>query len=163
MLEGKPRLEARSSTILKAHLRDGGGNREACLLDISSRGFMASAQPSPLRGAYIELIVGRHSLVGQVQWSEARRFGVRLRERIDVIAVLGNEAGPTILREAQAARGRPSTAAQLAFSRHFARGFTMGILIAAAVAGAYIAMQAVHQSFKPLDTVKAALASTTFR
>ena len=159
----KQRIEERSRAILKARLRGDCFDGEACLLDISSRGLMASADPPPLRGAYIELIVGRHSLVGQVQWSEAKRFGVRLRERIDVMAVLGNEAGPTILKQAQAARGRPSLATQLAFSRHVARGFVMGMLLAVSAAGALTIMQVVRQRLSSLNTVETTLAGTAIR
>lgn len=153
----RPRIEDRAHAIMKAALRDGGATRPATLLDISSRGLMASAVPPPVRGTMIELVVGRHSLVGQVQWAEERHFGVKLRERIDVLAVLGDEAGPTVLKAAQVARGRPSTASRLAFSRHFARGFTYGILISVAVGGASLAAQIVHQSLAPLARVEKVL------
>ena len=163
MATGDNRIEERINANLLARLRGGGSDRDVSLLDLSSRGFMASASPSPPRGAIVELIVGRHSLVGQVQWSGERRFGVRLRDRIDVIAVLGNEAGPTVLKRAQVARGRPSVAAQLAFSRHVARGFVMGILISVAVLCAIVAFQAVRQSLAPLEEAGSSLANVPVR
>jgi len=158
MSAGKPRIEDRSQAILQARLRGGGAEREACLLDLSSRGFMAIADPPPPRGSYIELIVGRHSLVGQVQWSEERRFGVRLRERVDTQVVLGNEAGPAALKAAKAIKSRPSLEARLAFSRHFARGFTYGILAAVAGVVATTMASAVSTSLAPLAKVTGALA-----
>jgi hypothetical protein len=148
----------RTRTMLRATLRDGSVERDACVLDLSHRGLMATATPAPRRGAYIQLIVGRHALDGQVQWSEGRRFGVRLRQRIDVLAVLGNEAGPTLLKAAQQARGRPSFEARAAYARHVAQGFTYGIFIAVAAAGAGLAGQLVHDGLSaPFAKVEAAL------
>lgn len=153
----KPRVEKRTRLMVRAMLRDDGPEREACLLDLSSRGLMASVNQAPRRGTFVELTVGRHSLVGQVQWSEGRRFGMRLRERIDVLAVIGNEAGPTALALAQKARGRPSREATFAYSRHVAQGFTYGILIAGAAMGAALAAQLVTKSLAPLQAVSVAL------
>ncbi len=158
MSADKPRIEDRSQAILQARLRGGGAEREACLLDLSSRGFMALADPAPPRGTFVELLVGRHSLVGQVQWSEERRFGVKLREQIDSLAVLGNEAGPTALKVAKIARNKPSVQARLAFSQHFARGFTYGILAAVAAVAATTMASAVTASLAPLTKVTSALA-----
>ncbi len=150
--------EDRTRTMLRATLRDGGAERDACVLDLSHRGLMATATPAPKRGAYITLKVGRHELDGQVQWSEGRRFGLRLRERIDVLAVLGNEAGPTLLKAAQAARGKPSFEARAAYARHVAQGFTYGIFISVAAAGAGLAGQLVFQSLNsPFVQIEAAL------
>lgn len=143
--------------MIRAMLRDGGAEREACLLDLSSRGLMASVSETPKRGTFVELTVGRHSLVGQVQWSEGRRFGMKLRERIDVLAVIGNEAGPTALEAARKARGRPSPEATFAYSRHVAQGFAYGVLIAGVATGAVLAAQLVTRSLAPLHAVSAAL------
>ncbi len=151
------RKEDRTTAILRARLRDGGPEREASVLDLSSRGLMAAAQPPPRRGTFVDMQVGRHTLVGQVQWIEGNRFGVRLRERIDVLAVIGNEAGPVALDAARAARGRPSTAARLAYSRQVARGFTFGMLLAGIVAGAFFASSMVSRSLAPLEVVSSAL------
>ena len=158
MSDGKPRIEDRSQAILQARLRGGGAEREACLLDLSSRGFMALADPAPPRGSYIELVVGRHSLVGQVQWSEERRFGVRLREPIDAQVVLGNEAAPATAKAKNVAKNKPSIEARLAFSRHFARGFTYGILAAVVGVAATTMASAVSTSLAPLAKVTGALA-----
>ncbi len=151
------RVEERTTAILLARLRDGRPEREAAVFDLSSRGLMAAAQPPPRRGAIIELNVGRHSLVGQVQWCEGSRFGVRLRERIDVLTVIGNEAGPAALKAVRLARGKPSFAARLAWSRHVARGFTYGILVAVAVSAASVGAELVSRSLAPLGAVGAAL------
>jgi hypothetical protein len=124
---------------------------------------MATAEPAPERGTIVEVVVGRHSLVGQVQWAENRRFGVRLRERIDVITVLGNEAGPTALKIARAQRGKPSAAARLAFTKQLARGFIFGLGIAAAAGAAMAAAQVVKESLAPLNQVSGVLEAQTLR
>ena len=82
---------------------------------------------------------------------------MKLREKIDVLAVIGNEAGPTALEAARKARGRPSPEATFAYSRHVAQGFTYGILIAVAVSGAVMAAQLVTRELAPLAAVSAAL------
>jgi hypothetical protein len=157
MMTEKARFEDRTRLMIRAMLRDGGPEREACLLDLSSGGLMATVSEAPRRGTFAEVIVGRHSLVGQVQWSEGRRFGMKLREKIDVLAVIGNEAGPTALAAARKARGRPSPEATFAYSRHVAQGFTFGILIAGVATGAVLAAQLVTRSLAPLAAVSAAL------
>lgn len=150
--------EDRTRTMLRATLRDDRAERDACVLDLSHRGLMATATPAPKRGAYIQITIGRHQIDGQVQWSEGRRFGMRLRERIDVIAVLGNEAGPTLLKAAQKARGKPSFEARAAFARQVAQGFTFGIFIAVAGAGAGAAGRLVYHSLSvPFDQIEQVL------
>ncbi|MEO7247180.1 MAG: PilZ domain-containing protein [Novosphingobium sp.] len=155
MASERPRAEGRSNAMMTAILRGGGPEREACLLDLSSRGLMALADPPPPRGSFIELVVAGHSLVGQVQWSEDRRFGVRLRERIEVQAVMGNL--PRALLPSVATK-TPCIAAKLAFWRHVARGFTYGILAAAGAMGASLAAQTVGDSLSSLTKVSAMLA-----
>jgi hypothetical protein len=158
MAEEEHRAGDRTRTMMRATLRDSGAERDACVLDLSHRGFMATATPAPRRGSYVELTVGQHVLDGQVQWSEGRRFGVRLRERIDVIAVLGNEAGPTLLKAAQKARGRASFEARAAYARHVGQGFTYGILLAVAGAGAGAGAKLVHNSLSaPFEIIEKAL------
>lgn len=150
--------EDRTRTMLRATLREGHAEREACVLDLSHRGLMATSTPAPRRGVYITLTIGRHEIDGQVQWSEGRRFGVRLRERVDVLAVLGNEAGPTLLAAAEKARGRASPEARAAYARHVAHGFSYGVFIAVAAAVAGLGGQLVFQSLNaPLVKIEVAL------
>lgn len=151
------RIEDRTTAILRALLRDGGPERDAAVLDLSSRGLMASAKPPPRRGTFVELIVGRHSLVGQVKWSLGNRFGVRLRERIDVLAVIGNETGPVALKAAQRARAKPTAAARFAFSRQAGRVLTFALLIAAALGAAVIVAGMVSRSLSSFDVISSTL------
>lgn len=151
------RTDGRQSAILKARLRGGGAEREACVLDLSARGLMASADVPPRRGTIVELVIGCNALVGHVQWSEERRFGVRLRDKIDVQAVLNNLPASNAKTASRGTGARPSAAATFAFSRHVARGFTYGILIAVAAVAATTAARAVGAALQPLSQVGSAL------
>jgi hypothetical protein len=68
-------------------MRDSLGAREICVIDISTRGMLATAARPPKRGDFIELTIGLNKLAGQVAWASERRFGVSLRERVSVAAV----------------------------------------------------------------------------
>jgi hypothetical protein len=60
-------------------------------LDISTRGLLAITARPPTRGEFVELIVGGQMLVGQVKWAGERRFGIVLRERISVAALVSGD------------------------------------------------------------------------
>lgn len=156
MTQGR-RIEDRTRASLRGMLRDERGERAVLIADLSSRGLMALASPGPPRGTVVEIRIGRHVLVGQVQWSEGARFGMRFGERIDVIAVIGNEAGPAGLEAARKARGRPSAVARYAYAQHVGRGFGYGVALAAAVCAAVVAAQLVAEALAPLARVEAAL------
>jgi hypothetical protein len=68
-------------------MRDSLAEREICVIDISTRGLLATAARPPKRGEFIELTIGCNKLAGQVAWSSQHRFGVSLRERVSVAAV----------------------------------------------------------------------------
>lgn len=76
--------------MLRATMRDSREEREVCLIDISTRGLLATTARPPENGAIIELRVGRYALVGQVRWSSERRFGVVLRDRVIVADLIEN-------------------------------------------------------------------------
>ena len=76
LLNQTPRIEDRTKVMIRARLRGPNGECDACVLDISSRGLAASTTTPPARGEFVELLVGRSRLVGQVRWTGQRRFGV---------------------------------------------------------------------------------------
>ena len=80
--------------MLKARLRSDGAECDACIVDISTRGLAVSASAPPARGKYVELVVGKKRLVGQVRWCSQHRFGVALSERVSVMSVIANDDGP---------------------------------------------------------------------
>ena len=86
--------ENRTTLMMRARLRDCGGDRDAQIQDASSRGLLMSAAQAPSRGEIVEVFVGSTVLVGQVRWNRGNRFGVVLQDRIDVAAL--QRGGPAV-------------------------------------------------------------------
>jgi hypothetical protein len=101
-----PRAEERTGVMVRATLRDGGGAREACVLDVSTRGLLLTTARPPARGEFVEIAIGDSRLAGQVKWSAKRRFGIALRDRVSVIAFLEGGQGPLGLTSGQGAAHR---------------------------------------------------------
>lgn len=76
--------------MVRATMRDSREERDVCLIDISTRGLLATTARPPSNGEIVELRVGRTALVGQVRWSSERRFGVVLRDRVIVADLIEN-------------------------------------------------------------------------
>jgi len=104
----QPRCETRTPVVLPARLRAGGPESAVMLLDVSSRGMLAACGAPPPRGAFVELLAEGRSFVGQVQWSAAGRFGLVLRDRLDVAGLLRGDAAPLAERAAAPAVAAPS-------------------------------------------------------
>ena len=77
--------------MLRARLRGAGPEREACIVDVSSGGLAATVDKPPRAGSHVELVVGDIVLIGQVKWSNVRRFGMEFRERISVDGLVEGE------------------------------------------------------------------------
>ena len=115
MLAGeRKRVEQRTRATVRAHMRDSLGSREICVIDISTRGMLATAARPPKRGDFIELTIGMNKLAGQVAWASERRFGVTLRERVSVSAVAeGGRRKIELPRSVGVARRRTSVVTAL--------------------------------------------------
>ena len=101
---GKPRVEDRVSAKLSAPMRDSIGERIIKILDVSSRGLLATAEQPPRRGDFVELRIGNTWLAGHVRWVGGQRFGLSLQERINTANVIaGAQAGIRVRRRAAAA------------------------------------------------------------
>ncbi len=110
----RARVELRTRATVRAQIRDSQGSREICVIDISTRGMLATAARPPVRGDFIELTIGANKLAGQVAWSSERRFGVTLRERVSVSAVAeGGKRKIELERSLGVARRRTGTIAGL--------------------------------------------------
>lgn len=158
----KPRREARRKVLLRARLRVAGPERDACLLDLSSRGLLATTAEAPERGQYVEIRVCGQSLVGHVEWANGRRFGVTLRERIDVEALIEGR-GEAAVRPLPAPRrqSRPAAAPAFGAIRQVGRRLEFGVLAAAGCAAALMAMQAVGGTLSPLQAARDAMGGST--
>ena len=142
--------------MIRAKLRETGRECEACILDVSSRGLCATAADPPRHGSFVELMVGPNCLVGQVKWSGERRFGVQLRERISVIALVSGEGS---LKPVAARGGAASLSVtrDALGARREGRWLQYGVLLAAALAAAGVLGVYANRALAHLDTVNQAL------
>ena len=90
MLAGgeQSRIETRQTAMLQAKMRDSQSTRPVRVGDLSPKGMLVVSERPPSRGEFVDITIGGHHLAGQVRWVQGRRFGLRMRERIDVQAIL---------------------------------------------------------------------------
>lgn len=81
------RFEERANVILTATVVDSRGSRPARISDLSSRGLLGNMDAPPQLGEFIDIRFPAGEVAGQVRWVNGRKFGVRLRERIDVDSI----------------------------------------------------------------------------
>lgn len=154
-----PRREARTKVLIRSRLRGAGAERDASILDLSTGGLLATCLEPPERGAIIELVANGHPLTGQVRWSNGRRFGMSLRERISVVALVANDGGSIRLAETAAGRHAPSqvAAALSAEAASVGRFSTFVMWALAALVAAMLLGRALHSALAPLEEVSAAM------
>ncbi|PEQ11492.1 hypothetical protein B2G71_16815 [Novosphingobium sp. PC22D] len=163
MAKEPDRTEPRIKAGITAHLRHSGGEGDARVLDVSSRGMLAMMSDPPPRGEYVELTVGRHSLVGYIQWSDRKRFGVRFRERISVSALISGGAGPLELSKSRAAtmrRGGLLTALAMD-AQSLGRFAQFAFLVLVVGAVGYLVASFAGEGLASLEEAKSALAASS--
>lgn len=84
----QPRSEERETVMLRAQVVDSRGTHEARISDLSPRGLLGNMANPPARGEFINIHFQARELGGQVRWVNGRKFGVRLRERVDAASLL---------------------------------------------------------------------------
>ncbi|WAT18883.1 PilZ domain-containing protein [Aurantiacibacter sp. MUD11] len=84
----RARGEDRENVMLTASVVDSRGSRPARISDISSRGMLGHMEMPPQRGEFIDLRFPAREVAGQVRWVNGRKFGISLRERVDVDSLL---------------------------------------------------------------------------
>lgn len=82
------RAEPRVSAAMAAKVRTGRGETPGCIRNLSPRGVMLSMVAPPRRGELVEIVAGRHTLVGEVRWATDCRAGIALSEPVDVGSIL---------------------------------------------------------------------------
>ncbi len=87
------RSEVRTSAAIAATVRTDLGENRGCIRNLSPRGLMLSMENPPKRGDFVDIITGRHALIGQVKWGNDSRAGIRLSEAVDVGSVMLGSAG----------------------------------------------------------------------
>jgi hypothetical protein len=70
-------------------MRSDGAPADVCIRDISARGLMVQSAEAPERGAFVEIVAAHRTIIGRVVWRKERRFGLRTRDRLDVLAIIG--------------------------------------------------------------------------
>ena len=148
----KPRTEPRVRAMVRARLRDDAGEREMCIIDVSTRGLLATAARPPVRGDYVEVTIGRNSLTAQVKWSGERRFGLSLRERVSVAAMIEGGAGTVALASSvgMARRRQSHWAALRDMPQMLGRMGQYGLMLFAVVVAAFLLMEVVSSGFEPM-------------
>lgn len=77
--------------MIRASMTDSIGERTISIIDISSRGLLATCPQPPKRGDFVSVQLGRRGVAGHVRWAGRERFGLVLQDRIDVNAVLSGQ------------------------------------------------------------------------
>ncbi len=81
------RAEDRETVMLRAKVVDSRGTHDARISDVSSRGLLGNMEQPPERGEFINIHFPAREVAGQVRWVNGRKFGVRLRERVDAASL----------------------------------------------------------------------------
>ena len=155
----RARVEPRTRTTVRAHIRDSQGSREICVIDSSTRGLLATAARPPVRGEFIELTIGMNKLAGQVVWASERRFGVTLRERLSVSALAeGGTRKIELQRSLGVARRRTGTiAGLLANPQMLGRVGQLASFAILAGAAGWVIIGYTSDSFAPVQEAVAAM------
>jgi len=102
----KQRVEKRTRIAMKAQLRVGSYVWDVTLTNASSRGVLAVLASPPARGTKVEVVLGGHTLAGQVRWHGVDCCGIALRDPISVADLLEGNAVPiTLVEEPRMTRG----------------------------------------------------------
>ncbi|MCL6697581.1 hypothetical protein LZ496_02115 [Sphingomonas sp. NSE70-1] len=78
--------------MIEARVRCGATWSDACILNMSSRGMLIQAQPTPSRGSYLEIRRGSQVVVARVVWSNAIRCGVRTQDIVSAEQLIRDHA-----------------------------------------------------------------------
>ena len=130
MSASEARKDHRVTLMRRVRVRAAGPIGDATILDASPRGLLMTSPTPPQRGEIAEVFLDGQVLVGQVRWTNGPRFGIGLRERLDVRA-LASGRGSAV--QSQAARAPAAAAKALASSNDGVsdRLFYIGCAVAA--------------------------------
>ncbi len=154
----KPRIEERHKALIRCRLHGSGFDKDACILDASSRGLLLTLARPPAHGEMIEIYVNGHSLLGQVEWINGRRMGMKLHERIDVMAFITGATGSLALKRGEFAKVKRTAAMQYDWSQMLARQGQFAFAVVAITVAGYFLVSTVTQSLGSMDKISAILA-----
>lgn len=159
--------EPRRKVMIPARFKAASGWRDACILNVSSRGAMVYAPDLPSRGEIVELRRGQLTIMARVMWRTGGRCGVKTQELISVDQLLADpEAENSVssqpsmgMRVDRRVRQRNAAEAHDA-SRRRGRLIEYGFIGALVMLAAGVLVQAVASTFsRPLAATEAALVS----
>jgi hypothetical protein len=142
--------------MIRARLRDAGPDRDACIVDVSSRGLSATADSPPRRGDFVELVVGDIVLVGQVKWTSMRRFGMVFRERISVVGLMSGEGGAVTLKDKRSEQKRQDRK-RAAAGGGIVKKIEFAVLVVAGAGATFLVADFAGKALHSLDDAKAAM------
>lgn len=125
------RSEERATAFMQATVVDSRGTRSARISDISPRGMLGQMDIPPRRGEFIDIRFSAHDVAGQVRWVHGNKFGVRLREQVDISQLTGSRPAA---RKAQ--RSAPAAAAEAMSGQGLVVAY--GVMGVTALATAYL-------------------------
>lgn len=146
-------------------MRIGAAWRDACILDLSSRGLMIQADEPLSGGSYIELRRGRHVIVARVMWSNSRRSGLYTQDVLPTDAIIAEpdrSEGPALVPQQERRLNRAPTQRAFAHeqSRWRSRAFEFALVAIVSGACGTFAYGAVSEALaRPLGKVEQALAA----
>lgn len=167
----RPR-EERITVLIPSRMRNAADWTDVVIHNVSSRGLMAGCDAPPSIGSYIEIRRGTLVIVGRVQWSKGRFFGVRSQDRLSVRALIDEPRlanRPAARSDNEVAERRTDRrlahearmARRVERSRSFASLFQFAMI---ALAGATLAVIAAHSVYDmlsaPTTQIEAALRTT---
>lgn len=149
----KDRVEPRVRAMVRARLRDRAGEREVCIIDVSTRGILATGARPPKRAEIIEISLGNNFLTGEVKWASERRFGIALRERVSVAAMVEGGKGKVQLASSvgQAQRRQGLWQALTDNPQMLGRAVQMGGMLLVILAAGWLVADLVGSSFAPMQ------------
>ena len=147
-------------------MRVGSAWRDACILDLSSRGLMIQSSEPPPGGSYLELRRGRHVIIARVMWSRDRRSGLLAQDVLPTDAIIAEPDHSTakLVVGGEERRSAPATRASRAtsheHSRWQSRAMEFASIAAVAMTLVTLACGAVANALdRPMATVEFALAT----
>jgi hypothetical protein len=158
--------ESRLQVFLRARMRAGGAPVDICIRNISSRGMLLQAAAPPPRGAYVEILTARHTIVGRVAWRNDRRFGIETQARLDIGAIvkaspIKGPATPIPFADRRSAAPKLSARAvseRLERSRRMSAALQFGYIVACGVAAALLMASAVQETLsRPFESISSHL------
>jgi hypothetical protein len=164
MSHAQRRVDPRLKVTIRARLRDRMCNRDVCILNVSARGFLASAAIPPPRGEFVEIMLGPSLVVGQVRWASQHRFGIVLQEKIDVTSIACGDFSnfrahvSSLKGDGQRQALRPEAAAER--SRRIVRWANGVIAAAACLVAALFLPETISENLGSLDKATQAMSQS---